>query len=173
MALTDPINAVIATPSDTLLIDGRAIADTPQGAWVSYGVQIGKVPSNPATTVVANIATAAQEVITWNLPNVDVAAGMYVQGVGIPADTTVKATPAPTSISCDLSNNLPVGGVAAGAILTFTYGTVNTIKVKTIDNIDIIIENPVENELLPLQVAQVFATDTVNVSSITAYENQS
>ena len=170
MAITDPINAVIATPSDTLLIDGRLIASTPQGAWVSYGIMIGKVPSNPATTVVANVAAQSQAIITWNLPNIDVAAGMYVQGVGVPSNTTVVSL---TSTSATLSNNLATGGVAANAVLTFTYGTVNTIKVKTIDNVDVIIENPVENLLLPLQVAQVFATGTANVSSITAYKNQS
>ena len=171
MALTDPIKAISINANDTNLLDGRPVASSPQSSWISYGIMIGKVPTNPETTVVANVAAQSQAEISWNLPNIDVQPEMFIEGAGIPSNTKVSTVDSSTTATLD--KNLETGGIADGAVLTFTYGTLNTIKVKTIDNLDVTIEEPVQDQLLPLQVAQVYATGTANVRSITAYQNQS
>jgi len=141
-----------------------------QGQWKSYGIMIGDCPGIPATTASAfptasNVAGQAE--LKWRSPNLNVKAGMSVSGAGIAAGTTIATVDSTTSatLSINIATTIP-----DDTVLTFAYTAVNTITVTTIDNIDVTITDPPQDVLLPLQVAQVWASSQ-NVSNITAYEN--
>tara|TARA_R110000764_G_scaffold92674_2_gene176058 strand:+ start:122 stop:631 length:510 start_codon:yes stop_codon:yes gene_type:complete len=169
MALTDPINAVAVVPSNTLLIDGRTLASTPQGAWKSYNIIIGDVPATPtATTVISNAVSNGVTALTWSQPNAYIKAGMHVSGVGIATGSTVVSATTTTAVLSIITSS----AITQGTILSFGYPTISDVKVTTINNVTLVITNPPVNQLLPLQVAQVWA-DSQNVSQISAYENQS
>ena len=92
---------------------------------------------------------------------------MSVSGAGIAAGTTIATVDSTTSatLSINIATTIP-----DDTVLTFAYTAINTITVTTIDNIDVTITDPPQDVLLPLQVAQVWASSQ-NVSNITAYEN--
>ncbi len=78
------MSAIPVTPSDTLLIDGRAIASTPQGAWKQYNIYIGNSPSTlPVTTTNNNVVNNSVNV-GLKSPNPLIKAGMRVTGAGLP-----------------------------------------------------------------------------------------
>jgi hypothetical protein len=91
---------------------------------------------------------------------------MNVSGAGIATGTTLVAS---TSTTATLSIATTVE-IPQGTVLSFGYSTISNIKVTTIDNVDVIITNPPQNEIIPLDVAQVWA-QSQNVSQITAFKN--
>jgi len=93
---------------------------------------------------------------------------MHVSGLGIATGSTVVSATTTTAVLSIITSS----AITQGTILSFGYPTVSDVKVTTIDNVTLVITNPPANQLLPLQVAQVWG-DSKNVSQISAYENQS
>jgi hypothetical protein len=81
---------------------------------------------------------------------------MLVKGTGLPAAGVV------ISSITDASNYVLASAqsIAADATLTYTYTVEATIKVLTVENETITFTNPIQGQILPVSVVQVFATDT-------------
>ena len=150
-------SAIPVAPSDTLLIDGRTKADIPQGAWVEYNLYIGNSPATlPVTTTTDNNVVSTSANVGLKSANPLIKAGMLVKGTGLPAAGVV------ISSITDASNYVldSAQSIAADATLTYTYKVEATIKVLTVENETITFTNPIQGQILPVSVVQVFATDT-------------
>jgi|TARA_R110000803_G_scaffold176174_1_gene238661 hypothetical protein len=160
--LSFPITYTTGTAGTTITYDQFA-----QSSWGSYNIMIGDVPANPtATTIISNLVANGATLLTWSQPNLYIKTGMNVSGAGIATGTTLVAS---TSTTATLSIATTVE-IPQGTVLSFGYSTISNIKVTTIDNVDVIITNPPQNEIIPLDVAQVWA-QSQNVSQITAFKN--
>jgi len=140
-------SAVVPSVSDTLLIDGRTKASTPQGAWKQYNLYVGDSPSSlPVTTTTDSLKS----------PNPLIKAGMIVKGAGLPAAGLAIAS------VTDASNYVLASAdtIAADATLTYTYAASAKLKVHTVNDEAITFHNPVKGEILPVSVVQVYATGT-------------
>lgn len=84
---TDSYKSGIAvTPSDTLLLDGKTKATTPQGAWKEYNIYVGDSPSTlPSTTTSNNTVVSNSANVGLASPNAQIKAGMRVTGGTLPA----------------------------------------------------------------------------------------
>ena len=151
-------SAIPVAPSDTLLIDGRTIADIPQGAWKEYNLYIGNSPATlPVTTTTDNLVVTTSNNVGLATPNPFIKAGMRVSGGTLPAAGVIIAS------VTDASNYVVTGtpSIAADTTLTYSYDVEATIKVLTVENETITFTNPIQGQILPVSVVQVFATDTV------------
>jgi len=150
-------SAIPVTPSDTLLIDGRAKASTPIGAWKQYNLYIGNSPSTlPVTTTSNNTVVNNSVNVGLKSPNPLIKVGMRVTGAGLPDAGLLVATVVDAS-NYTLSQ---ADSIAADATLTYSYDTEASIKVHTINNEVITFVNPVKGSILPVSVVQVYSTDT-------------
>ena len=155
---TDSYKSGIAvTPSDTLLLDGRTKATTPQGAWKEYNIYIGNSPSTlPVTTTNNNSVVSSSTNVALASPNAQVKAGMRVTGGTLPAAGVLIA-------SVTNSSNYVLASaqsIAANSTLTYSYDSEAKIKVHTINNEVIEFVNPIQGSILPVSVVQVYSTDT-------------
>ena len=150
-------SAIPVTPSDTLLIDGRAKATTPQGAWVQYNLYIGNSPSTlPVTTTSDNTVVSNATAVGLASPNPLVKAGMRVTGGTLPAAGVLIAS------VTNVSNYVlaTAQSIAANSTLTYSYDSESKVKVHTINNEVIEFVNPIQGSILPVSIVQVYATDT-------------
>ena len=111
-------SAIPVTPSDTLLIDGRAKATTPQGARVQYNLYIGNSPSTlPVTTTSDNTVVTNATAVGLASPNPLVKAGMRVTGGTLPAAGVLIAS------VTNISNYVlaTAQSIAADSTLTYSY----------------------------------------------------
>ena len=149
---------VAVTTSDTLLIDGRVKALTPQSDWQQYVLYVGEAPGLVPVTVTAHASPAAnQSIITFSPANPNIKPGMSVGGAAGLTTQTVSTVDSSTQIT--LSGNI-VGSIAEGTVLTFSYAVINTLKVTTIDDDEVIFTNIQPGFVLPLSVVQVHSTGT-------------
>ena len=150
-------SAIVATPSDTLLIDGRTKAEVPQGAWKEYNLYIGDSPATlPVTTTTDNTIVSNSTNVGLKSPNPLIKAGMLVKGTGLPdAGLTIASVTDASNYVLSASDS-----IAADATLTYTYAASAKLKVLTVENQAITFDNPVKGEILPVSVVQVFATGT-------------
>ena len=150
-------SAIPVTPSDTLLIDGRAKATTPQGAWVQYNLYIGNSPSTlPVTTTSDNTIVSNATAVGLASPNPLIKSGMRVTGGTLPAAGVLIAS------VTNVSNYVlaTAQSIAANSTLTYSYDSESKIKVHTINNEVIEFVNPIQGSILPVSIVQVYATDT-------------
>jgi hypothetical protein len=150
-------SAIPVTPSDTLLIDGRAKATTPQGAWVQYNLYIGNSPSTlPVTTTSDNTIVSNATAVGLASPNPLIKAGMRVTGGTLPAAGVLIAS------VTNVSNYVlaTAQSIAADSTLTYSYDSESKVKVHTINNEVIEFVNPIQGSILPVSIVQVYATDT-------------
>ena len=150
-------SAIPVVPSDTLLIDGRAKATTPQGAWLQYNLYIGNSPSGlPVTTTSDNTVVTNATAVGLASPNPLVKAGMRVTGGTLPAAGVLIAS------VTNISNYVlaTAQSIAADSTLTYSYDSESKIKVHTINNEVIEFVNPIQGSILPVSVVQVYSTDT-------------
>ena len=155
---TDSYKSGIAvTPSDTLLLDGRTKATTPQGAWKEYNIYVGDSPTTlPVTTTSNNIVVSNSTNVGLASPNAQIKAGMRVTGGTLPAAGVLIA-------SVTNSSNYVLAAassIAANSTLTYSYDSEAKIKVHTINNEVIEFVNPIQGSILPVSVVQVYSTDT-------------
>ena len=151
------MSAIPVTPSDTLLLDGRTKATTPQGAWKQYNIYIGNSPSTlPVTTTNNNTVVTNATAVGLASPNPLIKAGMRVTGGTLPAAGVLIAT------IVDASNYTLASAqnIAADSALTYSYDSESKIKVHTINNEVIEFVNPIQGSILPVSVVQVYSTDT-------------
>tara|TARA_R110002153_G_scaffold92208_2_gene224038 strand:+ start:524 stop:1042 length:519 start_codon:yes stop_codon:yes gene_type:complete len=150
-------SGIPVTPSDTLLLDGRTKATTPQGAWLQYNLYIGNSPSTlPVTTTSDNLAVANSANVGLASPNAQIKVGMRVTGGTLPAAGVLIA-----SIT-NASNYVlaTASSIAADSTLTYSYDTEASIKVHTINNEVVTFVKPAQGFVLPVSVVMVYATDT-------------
>ena len=150
-------SGIPVTPSDTLLLDGRAKATTPQGAWLQYNLYIGNSPSSlPVTTTSDNLVVANSANVGLASPNAQVKAGMRVTGGTLPAAGVLIAS------VTNASNYVlaTASSIAADSTLTYSYDTEASIKVHTINNEVVTFVKPAQGFVLPVSVVMVYATDT-------------
>ena len=157
-------SAIPAVTSNVNLLDGNVKSTTPQGYWVQYNLYIGAAATAPATTTVVTPATTTSTIVAWIIPNPNIMVGMTVSGTGVPAGITV-ATIAADGLSITISAPLSIADLTT---LTFSFATLNTLKVLTIDNQEITFTNLQPGTILPVSVVQVFSTGTVGISDMTA-----
>ena len=169
---TDAFKSGIAvTPSDTLLIDGRARATTPIYYWKEYNVYIGNSPIQQDnfggnTSATANQSNTGQAIVTIKVDNPRIQVGMTVHGTNVPTGATVLSVQ--SSKQFTLSANIGTQ-IAADTVLTFSFAVLPSIKVHTINDEVITFKNPVAGSILPVSVVQVYSTDTQGgVSDIVA-----
>jgi len=150
-------SAIPVTLSDTLLIDGRAKATTPQGAWVQYNLYIGNSPSGlPVTTTSDNTVVTNSANVGLSSPNPIIKVGMRVTGGTLPgAGVLISAVTNASNFVLATASN-----IAANTTLTYSYDSESKIKVHTINNEVIEFVNPIQGSILPVSVVQVYATDT-------------
>jgi hypothetical protein len=150
-------SAIVATPSDTLLIDGRTKAEVPQGAWKEYNLYIGDSPATlPVTTTTDNTIVSNSTNVGLKSPNPLIKAGMLVKGTGLPdAGLTIASVTDASNYVLSASDS-----IAADATLTYTYAASAKLKVLTVENQAITFDNPIKGEILPVSVVQVYATGT-------------
>jgi|TARA_R110000823_G_scaffold275560_2_gene394302 hypothetical protein len=137
-----------------------------QSSWKPYNVMIGQAPST--FTIQNNVANTASVSLVLNTPDNRIKTDMNIGGVGVTTNGTKI-----TNVAVDGNNVMTITldnavTVAANASLTYSFTALNTIKVLTIDNEELTITNPLENQILPLSVVQVFATGTLQITNITA-----
>lgn len=155
---TDSYKSGIAvTPSDTLLLDGKTKATTPQGAWKEYNIYVGDSPSTlPSTTTSNNTVVSNSANVGLASPNAQIKAGMRVTGGTLPAAGVLIA-------SVTNSSNYVLAAassIAANSALTYSYDSEAKIKVHTINNEVITFVKPAQGFVLPVSVVQVYATGT-------------
>tara|TARA_R110001632_G_scaffold205284_1_gene328989 strand:+ start:429 stop:962 length:534 start_codon:yes stop_codon:yes gene_type:complete len=155
-------SGISVTPSDTLLLDGRAKATTPISYWKEYNIYIGTSPIQQDnfggnTSATANQANTGQAIITIKVDNPRIQPGMTVHGTNVPAGATVLSVQ--NSKQFTLSANIGTQ-IAADTVLTFSFAVLPAIKVQTINNETITFTNPVAGSILPVSVVQVYSTDT-------------
>jgi hypothetical protein len=150
-------SGIPVTPSDTLLLDGRTKATTPQGAWLQYNLYIGNSPATlPITTTSDNLIVTNSVNVGLASPNAQIKAGMRVTGGTLPAAGVLIA-----SIT-NASNYVlaTASSIAADSTLTYSYDTEASIKVHTINNEVVTFVKPAQGFVLPVSVVMVYATDT-------------
>jgi ABC-type uncharacterized transport system permease subunit len=150
--------------SDVNLLDGRAKASTPQAYWEQYNLYIGRAATAPATTAVVTPATTTSITISWVIPNPNIMAGMTISGTGVPAGIIVVSVAA-GGLSIVASAPLTLTDLT---VLTFSFATLNTLKVLTVDNQDVTFNNLQPGTILPVSVVQVYSTGTLGVDNMTA-----
>ena len=155
---TDSYKSGIAvTPSDTLLLDGKTKATTPQGAWKEYNIYVGDSPSTlPSTTTSNNTVVSNSANVGLASPNAQIKAGMRVTGGTLPAAGVLIA-------SVTNSSNYVLAAassIAANSTLTYSYDSEAKIKVHTINNEVITFVKPAQGFVLPVSVVQVYAAGT-------------
>ncbi len=155
---TDSYKSGIAvTPSDTLLLDGKTKATTPQGAWKEYNIYVGDSPSTlPSTTTSNNTVVSNSANVGLASPNAQIKAGMRVTGGTLPA-AGVLITSVTNSSNYVLA---AASSIAANSTLTYSYDSEAKIKVHTINNEVITFVKPAQGFVLPVSVVQVYATGT-------------
>ncbi len=129
-----------------------------QSSWKEYNLYVGKYPASYlpdsggiVTTAMSNVAAAGQAILTWKQPNSLIVAGMLVYDDGVLIGT-ISSVDSTTQVT--LTSNI-IGGVADLSKLTFTYSSVPSITVTTIEGETISISNPAQGFVLPLTVVQV------------------
>ena len=150
-------SGIPVTPSDTLLLDGRTKATTPQGAWLQYNLYVGNSPATlPITTTSDNLIVTNSVNVGLASPNAQIKAGMRVTGGTLPAAGVLIA-----SIT-NASNYVlaTASSIAADSTLTYSYDTEASIKVHTINNEVVTFVKPAQGFVLPVSVVMVYATDT-------------
>jgi hypothetical protein len=150
--------------SDVNLLDGRAKASTPQAYWEQYNLYIGRAAAAPATTAVVTPATTTSTTISWVIPNPNVMSGMTISGTGVPAGITVISVAA-DGLSIVASAPL---SIANQTVLTFSFATLNTLKVLTTDNQEVTFNNLQSGTILPVSVVQVYSAGTLGIDNMTA-----
>jgi len=157
-------DGVEVVPSDTLLLDGRTQAVIPQSNWVEYNLIVGGAP---ASTVTSNSnAASTNGTLILKSPNSDIKVGMFVGGVGVPADCKITAiSVALGTMTITVDKTL---GIAVNILLTFSFSLQNSVRVRTISNTILTFYHPVEGEVLPVSIVQVFSAGTNNVSGLVA-----
>ena len=150
-------SGISVTPSDTLLLDGRTKATTPQGAWKQYNIYIGNSPSSsPVTTTNNNIVVTNATAVSLASPNPLIKEGMRVTGGTLPAAGVLIASVTDSS-NYVLASSSSIG---ADSTLTYSYDSESKIKVHTINNEAIEFVNPTQGSILPVSVVQVYSTGT-------------
>lgn len=150
-------SGITVTPSDTLLLDGRTKATTPQGAWVQYNLYIGNSPSTlPVTTTNDNTVVSNSANVGLASPNAQVKAGMRVTGGTLPAAGVLIASVTNSSNYVLASSQ----SIAANSTLTYSYDSEAKVRVLTINNEVITFVKPAQGFVLPVSVVQVYATGT-------------
>ena len=150
-------SGISVTPSDTLLLDGRTKATTPQGSWKQYNLFIGNSPTTlPVTTTVNNNTVSNSTNVGLKSPNPQIKAGMRVTGGTLPAAGVLIAS------VTDASNYVlaSASSIAADSTLTYSYDTEATLKVHTINDEVVTFVKPAQGFVLPVSVVQVYATGT-------------
>jgi len=150
-------SGIPVAPSDTLLLDGRTKATTPQGAWVQYNLYIGNSPTTlPITTTSDNLVVTNSVNIGLASPDAQIKAGMRVTGGTLPAAGVLIAsiTNASNYVLATASN------IAANSTLTYSYDTEATIKVHTVNDEVVTFVKPAQGFVLPVSVVMVYSTDT-------------
>jgi len=156
-------SARIVTPSNTLLIDGKPQASTPQSVWGEYNLYIGGTGS--VVTTNDNDASTNGTLIL-RVPNADIRVNMFVTGVGVPNDCKITSIAiALGTMTITLDKTL---SIAADILLTYGFTSENSIRVRTIDNDIVTFYNPPQGEVLQVSVVQVFVTGTNNMSGLVA-----
>jgi len=129
-----------------------------QSSWKEYNLYVGKYPASylpdsggVVTTAMSNVAAAGQAILTWKQPNSLIVAGMLVYDDGVLVGT-ISSVDSTTQVT--LTSNI-IGGIADLSKLTFTYSSVPSITVTTIEGETISISNPAQGFVLPLTVVQV------------------
>ena len=87
-------------------------------------------------------------------------------GAGVPNDckiTNIVVTLGTMVITVDKTL-----GIAADILLTYSFPEENSIRVRTINNDTVTFYNPIQGEILPVSVVQVFTTGTNNISGLVA-----
>lgn len=151
------MSAIPVTPSDTLLLDGRIKATTPQGAWKQYNIYIGNSPSTlPVTTTNNNTVVTNATAVGLASPNPLIKAGMRVTGGTLPAAGVLIAT------IVDASNYTLASAqnIAADSALTYSYDTEAILKVHTVNDEIVTFVKPAQGFVLPVSVVQVYSTGT-------------
>ena len=150
-------SGITVTPSDTLLLDGKTKATTPQGAWKEYNIYVGDSPSTlPSTTTSNNTVVSNSANVGLASPNAQIKAGMRVTGGTLPAAGVLIA-------SVTNSSNYVLAAassIAANSTLTYSYDSEAKIKVHTINNEVITFVKPAQGFVLPVSVVQVYAAGT-------------
>ena len=135
-----------------------------QGSWPQYNIYIGQAAASPAGTVTVTPATTASTTVSYIIPQPNIMAGMTVSGAGVPAGITVISVAA-NNLSFVASAALTI---ANNVVLTFSFATLNTLKVLTTNNEEQTFNNLQPGTILPVSVAQVFVTGTLGVAQLTA-----
>jgi len=135
-----------------------------QGSWPQYNIYIGQAAASPAGTVTVTPATTASTTVSYIIPQPNIMAGMTVSGAGVPAGITVISVAA-NNLSFVASAAL---SIANNVVLTFSFATLNTLKVLTTNNEEQTFNNLQPGTILPVSVAQVFVTGTLGVAQLTA-----
>jgi len=150
-------SGISVTPSDTLLLDGRTKATTPQGSWKQYNLFIGNSPATlPVTTTVNNNTVSNSTSVGLKSPNAQIKAGMRVTGGTLPTAGVLIA-------SITNSSNYVLASassIAADSTLTYSYDAEASLKVHTIDDEVVTFVKPAQGFVLPVSVVQVYATGT-------------
>ena len=150
-------SGIVVTPSDTLLLDGRVKANTPQSAWKQYNLFIGNSPTTlPVTTTGDNLVVSNSANVGLASPNPQIKAGMRVTGGTLPAAGVLIAS------VTNASNYVlaAASSIAADSTLTYSYDTEATLKVHTVNDEVVTFVKPAQGFVLPVSVVQVYATDT-------------
>ena len=135
-----------------------------QGSWPQYNLYIGQAAASPAGTVTVTPATTASTTVSYIIPQPNIMAGMTVSGAGVPAGITVISVAA-NNLSFVASAALTI---ANNVVLTFSFATLNTLKVLTTNNEEQTFNNLQPGTILPVSVAQVFVAGTLGVAQLTA-----
>jgi len=135
-----------------------------QGSWPQYNIYIGQAAASPAGTVTVTPATTASTTVSYIIPQPNIMAGMTVSGAGVPAGITVISVAA-NNLSFVASAALTI---ANNVVLTFSFATLNTLKVLTTNNEEQTFNNLQPGTILPVSVAQVFVAGTLGVAQLTA-----
>ena len=135
-----------------------------QGSWPQYNIYIGQAAASPAGTVTVTPATTASTTVSYIIPQPNIMAGMTVSGAGVPAGITVISVAA-NNLSFVASAAL---SIANNVVLTFSFATLNTLKVLTTNNEEQTFNNLQPGTILPVSVAQVFVAGTLGVAQLTA-----
>ena len=153
----------VVTASDTLLIDGKPQASTPQSVWKEYNLYIGTTGSVVTTN---DNDASTNSTLTLRAPNRNIKINMFVAGAGVPNDckiTNIVVTLGTMVITVDKTLS-----IAADILLTYSFPDENSIRVRTINNDTVTFYNPIQGEVLPVSVVQVFSTGTNNISGLVA-----
>ena len=153
----------VVTASDTLLIDGRLQASTPQGVWKEYNLYVGTAGSVVTTN---DNDASTNSTLVLRVPNTNIKIGMFFTGAGVPNDcriTNITITQGTMTLAVDKTLN-----IAADILLTYGFLTENSVRVRTIENNIVTFYNPTQGEILPVSIVQVFSTGTNNLAGLVA-----